>query len=820
VKNVLNSQLVRVRGARWQIVDLRQYDGCQLVTVMALDPLSNGACRRFLTPFDVVEALARPARSHKVGVRQWRRACRRLIADNVTPGGLRSAPGARIDLLPYQLEPALAILRGTGTRVLLADAVGLGKTIQAGLIAAELEIRRCAERILVLAPPGLRGQWALELRQRFGLDFSLADAPALRRLAAELPPGTNPWATIPLAIASVDYVKRPEVLPAIRSCRWDLVVVDEAHGAVGDSDRHEAVRILTARAPYVVLVTATPHSGNERTFESLCELGRVDVRNVERLHDPLIVFRRPRTIMAGAPARRIHMLRIRSSAAEGRMHAALARYTEAVQAEHGDRCLAMAVLHKRAFSGPWALAESISRRLAAISPDAACGEQLSLPLGDPDGECTNDDQPPAWPVDLALADENREYRLLSEVLDAACRADGSDSKVRILTKLVGRVRESIIVFTEYRDTLRRLRAAIGRPAVLLHGGLGAADRELALEEFCRQPGTVLLATDAAGQGLNLHHHCRIVVSLELPWNPLRLEQRIGRVDRIGQKRRVHAIHFVGANTNEVRILARLRARLARASAEIGAPDPLGGRLGAEDERSNAWVALGGRRGVATTRTDTPVRGAASCEPATLAGVSASSPQRVMDPGNCIMPVLGGEARREVERLMVARRHADQRRTTGADGQAPLVARVRRQRMRQMLKGRKLQIWRVAAVDGTGRIAESYLIASLVAPALTPDQVRPSMEEAARPWCQAVTEIASEFWAVRLNREHDIVTQAAAPSCGMFQPGLFDRRAERAHRERQAFEAERAAEAATRLTALRLKSRLDFQTPELLLTLVP
>lgn len=800
---MVNSQLVRVRRARWRIVDVRAYDECRLVTVVALDSRSMGGHRRFLTPFDIVEAAERSTRPLKVGIRRWRRACRGLIADDVAPGGLRAALRARIDLLPHQLEPVLAILRGTGTRILLADAVGLGKTIQAGLIIAELDARRWAERVLVLAPAGLRHQWAQELHQRFGLGFSVADAPTLRRLAAELPIGMNPWTTLPMTIASVDYVKRPEVLPAVRSCFWDVVVVDEAHGAVGDSDRHEAVKALTARAPYVLLVTGTPHSGDERAFASLCELGRLD-------RDPLVVFRRPRTAISGASSRRVHTLRIRMTAAEGRMHAALARYTDAVRAEHGQRCIAMSVLHKRAFSGPWALAESVARRLATLVPDAGRADQLSLPLGDPDGECTNEDQPPAWPSDLALSEVSREHRLLRAVLDSALSADAGDSKVRALRKLVARVRESIIVFTEYRDTLGRLRAGIGRSAILLHGGLGAADRERALEEFARQPGMILLATDAAGQGLNLQHHCRIVVSLELPWNPLRLEQRIGRVERIGQKRRVHAIHFVGAGTNEIRILARLRARLARAGGEIGAPDPLGVPPAAEDERSNEWLVVGGSQdpGRSAMTHVAPIR--------PLEQRSTSPPV----PAERITPDLGSEAGREVERLGAARRYADEPRILDDDDRAPLVARALRRQVRQALNGRTLFVWRAAAIDETGRIAESRLMPALVNPAIAEDQVRPSIEEAARSWRLAVERISSAFWAARLDRERRIAMSATASLGGMFQPGLFDHRAERIRREQRAAEMERSAEDEARLAALGRSSRLDFPLPELLLVLLP
>src|SRR5258706_12604268 len=208
------SQHVRVRGARWRVLDVRAYDDCQLVTLAGLTPPFVGVTARGLPPFDQIDLVDRRARPRVVRPERWRRACRGLLAENRPPGALQSALYARIDLLPHQLEPALAIVRGMGSRVLLADEVGLGKTIQAGLVCAELLARGAIDRVLVVAPAGLREQWAHELAKRFSIAAANVDAPALRRLAATLPVGLNPWSTQSIAVASIDYIKRPEVLPA------------------------------------------------------------------------------------------------------------------------------------------------------------------------------------------------------------------------------------------------------------------------------------------------------------------------------------------------------------------------------------------------------------------------------------------------------------------------------------------------------------------------------------------------------------------------------------------------------------------------------
>jgi superfamily II DNA or RNA helicase len=584
------SQCVRVRGARWRVLDIRAYDDCQLVTLAGLTAPYVGTERRILAPFDTIDLVDGRARPRVVRPERWRRACRGHLAANRPPGALQSARHARIDLLPHQLEPALAVIRGMGSRVLLADEVGLGKTVEAGLVCAELLARGAIDRVLVLTPAGLREQWTHELTQRFSIAATNVDAPTLRRLTATLPLGLNPWSTQSIAIASIDYIKRPEVLPAAAACLWDLVIVDEAHGVGGDSDRHAAVTALAARAAYVLLLTATPHSGDRRAFTSLCGLGSLEA-------DPLLVFRRSRAdVRIGVP-RRVHLTYVRPSADELQMHRGLADYSEAVRADrgamHDAAWLALSVLHKRALSSAWSLAQSIDRRLAALGASGATpiDTQMTLPLDAPDDDLAADDEAPAWPAELGLADPHRERRLLTALAARARAAAAHETKIVALGRLLRRARQSAVVFTEYRDTLLHVSRAIDLPLIVLHGGLTARERTSALALFSSVPQAVLLATDAAGEGLNLHHHCRLVINLELPWNPMRLEQRIGRVDRIGQRRTVHAVHLIADATGEPRILLRLKARIATAQADIGAPDP----VGVDEELAVARLVINGER---------------------------------------------------------------------------------------------------------------------------------------------------------------------------------------------------------------------------------
>jgi len=231
---------VRVRGQRWVITDVRPHDACSLLTLSGVGAANHGVQQQILTPFDLVEPIAVRRNLRIVRAARWRRACRQLIADDGPADIPRTARSARMDLMPHQLAPALAIVRGLGSRVLIADEVGLGKTVEAALVVAELRSRAAANRVLVLAPAGLREQWADEFASRFNLHLTLFDMAAVARHRASLPIGVNPWSVEPLIVASIDYVKRPEVLPAIRSCRWDVVIVDEAHHVATGLDRHDA----------------------------------------------------------------------------------------------------------------------------------------------------------------------------------------------------------------------------------------------------------------------------------------------------------------------------------------------------------------------------------------------------------------------------------------------------------------------------------------------------------------------------------------------------------------------------------------------------
>lgn len=564
--------MVVARGQRWRVEESVPFSDCRALRLRGTDVANPFQDRTLLLPFDRPRAFSASASTSIkiVRPRGWLGALQERAGDARPFGGLTGAAASNVDLLPYQLEPALAMRRHGCLRVMIADAVGLGKTIQAGLIIRELSSEHPSFRGLVVMPAGLRDQWGAELATRFDVPANNVTSAWLARAARDLPPDVGPWALPGVYLCSFEYIRRPEVLRPLEDLTWDLLVVDEAHAATPRSDRRAAVDAVALRSRRVILLTATPHAGDDEQFRSLCTIGRSDQRP-----DSLVIFCRSHADVGSRARRRSVLLSVRLSPAERRMHRLLEQYTARVWTEshaagNGHGRLAVIVLRKRALSSAASLAVSCRRRLALLtaSPHAPLAAQLSLPLdGDDDVEDAESDAALGAP---GLADSAAERDWLETLIVAADEAARSESKIALLRRLVRRVTEPIIIFTEFRDTLVRLQAELedlGRPTCMLHGGMTAWERAAAQENFNRG-GLLLLATDAAAEGLNLHFRCRTVVHFELPWAPSRLEQRTGRVDRVGQSRIVHDIMLVAADTAERLVLAPLARRAARARPRV------------------------------------------------------------------------------------------------------------------------------------------------------------------------------------------------------------------------------------------------------------
>jgi superfamily II DNA or RNA helicase len=742
-------ECLRIRDERWRVVRAEGLDDATTLDVVGCDARNAGVHTVFLTDAERVARLPSNDRPRLVRPARWRRVVRhRLAAETARFDSLRAAATADITLLPFQLEPALSITRGLGCRLLIADEVGLGKTIQAGLIIAEMLARVPQGQALIVAPAALRHQWSEELQQRFRLPTVTIDAATIARMVAALGSGTNPWAGCRVVIVSIDYIKRAEVMRALEALVWDVVVFDEAHMLAGFSERAAAAQQLSARAHTLVCLTATPHSGDTQAFARLTALGRLSPASA-----PLLMFRRTRRDVGLTTARRTRWFNVHTTVAETDMHRALLRYARAVcrqrQPATNPARLAMSILLKRGCSSAASLARSVERRLALLATEPSGELQMHLPFA-----IVDDEEPFHLLAVPGLSDRREEQTMLAALLETARTATRDESKTRALQRLLRRRQEPAIVFTEYRDTLEHLAQSLdGHRVTVVHGGLTTSERRAALHQFMTGEADVLLATDAASEGLNLHHRCRRVVNMELPWNPLRLEQRIGRVDRIGQRHIVHATHLIARHTIEEQIVARLLARMSRADAVLA-------RMSARDEDE-----------IVAAVTGTPVDSR-----------SMTLDAGAHDDEHVVMPDLRAAADRELEDLLRASRLAGSR-NDEVNGR-PVIARIRR-------NGQPRRIWgmRLSLIDARGHIRWSTLLGVTADGAPESPDVRRALDaalvqqhsgDALASAGTVLAESAARFATAAIARDEDILLmlQATRARLGPRTPGLFDRREER------------------------------------------
>ena len=561
----LPGDLVWIRRRRWRVERARRDRH-----VVRLDVAARDRRLTFLSPFDRVFTRATAPPPRPVRPQQAVARLAHLIASSDDVRLPSAAVDAHAEILPHQLEPVMAVIAGR-SRLLIADEVGLGKTVQAGLVIAELLRRDPVRRILVMAPASLRDQWLDELAHRFRIPCLAAHRSGLDARSQAGAVGDNPWRQPGVWIASADFLKQRHVADALPRDPWDLVVIDEAHAMCGDSDRYDLCHQIACRARRTLLLTATPHSGDEGRFARLIELGRLAGHG-----DQLTVFRRTRASLGHRPMRRVRWHRIELSGAETRVLDALRAFerTVASRSRQADQALLLlSVFRKRALSTMFALSQSLTRRLTWLGefgPEAALEwAQPRLEFEEDTDDVARDEREGLTVHSgLGLPQERSWLRRLRAMADEGAH---EERKVRRLVDLIRRTTEPVVVFTEFRDSLdavlRHLRFA--RPVSVLHGSQDAALRRHQLQLFLDGSTSVLLATDVAGQGLNLQSRARWVISLELPWNPARLEQRIGRVDRISQTRSTHLTLLVARDEAESGLLLHLARRVLTARRGFG-----------------------------------------------------------------------------------------------------------------------------------------------------------------------------------------------------------------------------------------------------------
>ena len=581
---------VAARGLEWDVTEVEALGAQQRVRLACSAGDLTGLEWDLLYPAEALSVLRTEPRPDEAGpLDAWRRYHTARLLEQI-PGSAAS-PG-RIAIEAYQRVPLLRALDMVRPRLMLADGVGLGKTVQAGLIAAELLVRRRAHRILIVCPPGpLLRQWEQEMRHRFGLRFAvMADATGLQAARRGLELGGNPFDAAALCLTSMDFAKSDRILAELERVSWDLVIIDEAHHCVGEANQRRLLaEVLARQSDGLLLLTATPHDGHDPHFASLMALldpSLVDgagwlIGNTYRQH----VVRRLKSHIrtpSGSPLFRERIVTpvrvdVGGSASVLAFHKALSDFVAPrLQRSGVNDALAFVSLLKRSMSTIAACVATLRVVAERYGIEPARERQRALrawrrrvarygvltPVEEEDAAELEAEEMAAT---LTTADE------LTSLIRLGEAAAANDPKLAALVLEIRLIRlrhpgANILVYTEYADSQRAaVQALAGVGTVLtISGADSEADRTRAAERCAEEDGIVLVSTDSLAEGLNLHQRCFHLIHLDLPYNPNRLEQRNGRIDRYGQRNDPEIRYLYIAGTFEERLLLRLIAKYEKA----------------------------------------------------------------------------------------------------------------------------------------------------------------------------------------------------------------------------------------------------------------
>ena len=568
-------------------------------------------------------------------------------ATNADRGFLQAPFRSGVSIEDFQLDPLVRAIDMARVNLLIADDVGLGKTIEAGLVIQELLLRHRARTVLIVCPASLQEKWRVEMLEKFGLEFLVVDTDYIKRLRRERGIHANPWTSHPRLITSMDWAKSGEGLRAMRDVipphvghprKFDLLVVDEAHNVAPAAGAHYALesqrtRFIRAIGPHFqhrLFLTATPHNGYTESFTSLLELldDQRFARNIlpdeKRLSQ--VMIRRLKSDLVDADGnplyarRTLQALEVPYTAQEREIHRKLddycaSREKDAEKSGNGfGTAFVNRLLKKRLLSSPAAFASTLEKHVASLSearpakPDAMAERILHKAILKADEDYADDSE-----VENAQAEAIEEATRRSMPLTPEQRATLDDLRAwaqrarnqanakaqAVLDWLTTHLKPNgewndrrVILFTEYRTTHQWMHQILashgfgGERLGLLHGSLSQEEREPIKAAFQASPQDspvrILLATDAASEGIDLQNHCNRLIHLEIPYNPNVMEQRNGRIDRHGQREKEvliwHPVDGGGAKGASVGghgedILRALR-KLDSMRADMGSVNPV------------------------------------------------------------------------------------------------------------------------------------------------------------------------------------------------------------------------------------------------------
>lgn len=517
-----------------------------------------------------------------------------------------------ITIEDYQLEPLVRAIDMARVNLLIADDVGLGKTIEAGLVIQELLVRHRARTVFVMCPASLQVKWQTEMQEKFGLEFRIVDTDYIKQLRRERGIHANPWTSYPRLISSIDWAKSGEGLRLLKDIlppqityprKFDILVVDEAHNIAPsassqyaiESQRTKLIRTVSPHFSHRVFLSATPHNGYQESFTSLLEL--LDDQRFAKTIMPddkqlqRVMVRRLKSDIVNSegqpvfPVRRLQCLEIDYTKEEHSIHQLLGEFmssrsdsVKGTRYEYGTEFI-HTLLKKRLFSSPMAFAttlekykDSLEKRAVSQDKDKLDNRILRRAIMRTEEECSDDAQTEEYyheavevATDLSVALSESQRKMLDQLSNWAEKYKNRlDSKASALLgwldlhlKTNGRWNNKrVILFTEYRATHTWLHQILathgygGERLMFLHGSMLPEERESVKAAFQADPSIspvrILLATDAASEGIDLQNYCNYLIHVEIPWNPNVMEQRNGRIDRHGQKEKeVYIWHPVG-----------------------------------------------------------------------------------------------------------------------------------------------------------------------------------------------------------------------------------------------------------------------------------
>jgi superfamily II DNA or RNA helicase len=527
-----------------------------------------------------------------------------------------SLSNSRTQILAHQVESTHRIINSLNQRFLLADEVGLGKTIEAGLVIKELVFRYGYERILIVCPASLLMQWQNEMESKFSEQFVLMDRSLHRRTSKKGRGGKNPWTAHGKVICSIDFIKSRSHIEELEKTRWDVIIFDEAHRLRRDSLKssmaYNMAEILSANTKALLLLTATPFRGKieelyylvrlidknllgpfQTFYNSFC-IGNPDLSPLrEKLSQ--VIIRRTKKEVGGFTRRHARTIRFELYPDERLLYDETTRYVteefnRAMQAENRAVGFVMTVFQKLLDSSSHALLMALTRRRAHLESllDSANRDKLinSLIAGNIawDGLDADDEEE----VDAFIGETlkktflelKEEIATLDSLISLAGRIEVNKKgeKLReIIARLESRKIKKFLIFTQFKTTQDYLRTLLSDYRVeVFHGSMDKNQKEQAILNF-RDSAQILISTEAGGEGRNLQF-CNVLVNYDLPWSPLKIEQRIGRIHRFGQASDVFIYNFSTADTVAERVLQVLTRKLRLFEESIGTPDILLGQI--------------------------------------------------------------------------------------------------------------------------------------------------------------------------------------------------------------------------------------------------